>query len=68
MVNYLNILKVWEVVEKGYIPKYNPTTSILTTESLLDKRANDNVINVILNSISEGVALLFSNMNIAHET
>jgi hypothetical protein len=38
MINYLNILNVWDVVEKEYIPKYNPGTNILTTESLLVKK------------------------------
>jgi hypothetical protein len=61
MINYLNILNVWDVVEKEYIPKYNPGTNILTTESLLVKKYN--VVYVILNSISEGVALLLGNMN-----
>jgi hypothetical protein len=54
MVNYRNILEAWGVVQKGYIPKYNPSISILTTKSLLDKMANDNVVNVILNLVSEG--------------
>jgi gag-polypeptide of LTR copia-type len=67
MVNYLNILEVWDIVEKGYIAKYNSTTNVLTTESLLDKMANDNAVNAILNSVSEGVALLFGNMTTAQE-
>jgi hypothetical protein len=67
MVNYLNILEVWNIVDKGYIAKYNPTSNVLTSESLLDKRANDNTINTILNSVSESVALLFGNMTTAHE-
>jgi hypothetical protein len=61
MINYLNILKIWEVVEKVYEPKYNPDINILTTKSLM-KKENDNVVNAILNSLSEGVALLFDNM------
>jgi hypothetical protein len=65
MTNYLNILKVWDVVEKGYIPKYNLDTNTLTTESVLIKRENDNDINVILNSISETVVLLFDNVTTA---
>jgi gag-polypeptide of LTR copia-type len=32
----------------------------------LDKRANDSVVNAILNLVSEGVALLFGNMTTAH--
>jgi hypothetical protein len=61
MINYLNILKIWEVIEKVYEPKYNPDINILTTKSLM-KKENDNVVNAILNSLSEGVALLFDNM------
>jgi hypothetical protein len=67
MINYLNILDVWDIVDKGYIAKYNFTSNVLTTEPLLDKRANDNAVNAILNSVSEGVALLFGNMITAHE-
>jgi hypothetical protein len=44
----------------GYVSKYNPDTNMLTIESLIIK--NDNIVNTILNSISEGVALLFGNM------
>jgi gag-polypeptide of LTR copia-type len=33
----------------------------------LDKRANDNAVNAIFNSVSEGIALLFCNMITAHE-
>jgi hypothetical protein len=62
MVNYLNILEVWDVVEKYYILKYNSDTNILTTKSLLVKTNNDNVVNIILNSVGKGVALLFGNM------
>jgi hypothetical protein len=37
MVNYLNILEIWDVVEKYYVLKYNPNTNILTIESLIIK-------------------------------
>jgi gag-polypeptide of LTR copia-type len=67
MINYLNILEIWDIVDKEYIANYNPTSNVLTTESLLDKRANDNAVNAILNSVSESVALLFGNITIPHE-
>jgi hypothetical protein len=63
----LNLLKKWDVVEKYYVPKYNPNTNILTTESLILKRKNDNVVNVILNSVSEGITILFDNVINANE-
>jgi hypothetical protein len=62
MTNYLNILEFLDIIETCYIPKYNPNTNVLTTESLLLIRVNE-----ILNSVSEGVALLFGNMTIANE-
>jgi hypothetical protein len=37
MVYYLNILEIWDVVEKGYALKYNLNTNILTIESLIVK-------------------------------
>jgi hypothetical protein len=37
MVNYLNILEIWDVVEKCYVLKYNLNTNILTIESLIIK-------------------------------
>jgi hypothetical protein len=67
MINYLNILEIWEIVEKYYVPKYNPDTNILTTESLIIKRKNDNIVNAILNSVSEGIAFLFGNMTNTNE-
>jgi gag-polypeptide of LTR copia-type len=39
----------------------------LTTKSLLKKEAKSNVVNVILNLVSEGVSLLFDNMTIVNE-
>jgi gag-polypeptide of LTR copia-type len=62
MINYLNILDVWSIVEYGYEPKYNTTIHSLTTESQIDKGINDCAVNVILNSISEPIALVFGNM------
>ena len=67
MINYLNILDVWDVVESGYSPKYNETTNKLTTESVMTKRDNDNAVNAILNSVSEPIALIFGDMTCAKD-
>jgi gag-polypeptide of LTR copia-type len=62
MINYLNILDVWYIVEYGYEPKFNSTTHSLTTESQIDKGLNNYAVNDIRNSISEPIALVFDNM------
>lgn len=31
MINYLNLINIWEAVEKPLTPEYNETTNILTT-------------------------------------
>jgi gag-polypeptide of LTR copia-type len=62
MINYLNILDVWSIIEHGYEPKYNITTHSLTTKSQIDKGLNDCAVNVILNLVSELIALVFGNM------
>jgi hypothetical protein len=62
MINYLNIFYVWFIVEHGYEPKFNTTTHSLTIESQIDKDLNDCAVNVILNSVSEQIALVFGNM------
>jgi gag-polypeptide of LTR copia-type len=65
MINYLNILDVWSIIEHEYEPKFNTTTHSLTIESQIDKGLNDCAVNVILNSVSEPIALVFSNMTSA---
>jgi DNA-binding IscR family transcriptional regulator len=67
MINYLNILDVWSIVEHEYEPKYNTTIHSLTTESQKDKCLNDCVVNAILNSVSETIALVFGNMTSARD-
>jgi endonuclease V-like protein UPF0215 family len=62
MINYLNILDVWYIVEYGYEPKFNSTTHSLTTESQIDKGLNNCAVNAIYNSISEPITLVFDNM------
>jgi pantothenate kinase len=67
MINYLNILNIWDIVENNYVPKFDATTKVMTNESKLAKRDNDNAVNSILNSVSESVTVLFSNMTTANE-
>ena len=66
-MNYLSLIDVWEIIENGYIPKYNEGTKALTTESKLEKASNDSAVNAILNSVSENVALIFKNSFTAKE-
>jgi hypothetical protein len=58
---------MWSIVEHGYEPKYNTTIHSLTTESQKDKYLNDCVVNAILNSVSEIIALIFDNMTSARD-
>jgi hypothetical protein len=37
MMIYLNILEIPDVVEIDHVPKFNPDTNILTTNSLIVK-------------------------------
>jgi hypothetical protein len=67
MMNYLNILDIWDIVENDYVPKFDATTKVMTNESMLAKRDNDNAVNSILNSVSELVVVLFDNMITANE-
>jgi gag-polypeptide of LTR copia-type len=62
MINYLNIIDVWSIVEHGYEPKFNTSTHCLTIKSQIDKYLNDCAVNIILNSISEPITLVFGNM------
>jgi gag-polypeptide of LTR copia-type len=67
MINYLNILDVWYIIEHGYESKYNITTHSLTTETQIDKGLNDCAVNAIFNSVSELIALVFGNMTSARD-
>ena len=60
MTNYLDLIEVWEAVRDGYTPKYNADGTTLTTESQLLKGTNNNAVNAILNSVSEQVAMIFT--------
>jgi gag-polypeptide of LTR copia-type len=67
MVNYLNILGIWDVVQHGYVPHYDSSNLTLTQKIKELKSQNDYAINVILNSVSERIAILFGTTKIASE-
>ena len=67
MVNFLNLIDVWDIIEKGYSPKYNTGTEVLTNESQLEKTKNESAINVILNFVSEQIAMNFGNSSNARD-
>jgi gag-polypeptide of LTR copia-type len=66
-VNYLNILDLWDIVQYGYIPHYDPSNLILTQKTKELKSQNNYTVNVILNSISEKIIILFGTTEIASE-
>ena len=66
MINYFNILKVWDIVEKGYVPKYDDKNE-LTTKSKLEENENLHAVYAILSSVSESVIILFGDMTSAHD-
>jgi hypothetical protein len=67
MINYLNILELWDVVNKGYTPIFTTDTKIETLESKQTKKENDLAINAIINLVSESVALIFGSSSTAKE-
>jgi hypothetical protein len=67
MINYLNSLDVWSIVENDYEPKFNPTTFSLATKSQIEKGHNDYAINAILNSVSVPIVLVRDNMTSARD-
>jgi gag-polypeptide of LTR copia-type len=67
MVNYLNILGLWDVVQHGYVPHYDPSNLTMTQKSKELKSQNDYAVNVILNSVIENITILFGNTEIASE-
>jgi hypothetical protein len=38
MVNYLNILGIWDIVENWYIPRFDENTKKLAVEFKIDKK------------------------------
>jgi hypothetical protein len=67
IVNYLNILGIWDVVQHGYVPHYDPSNLTMTQKAKELKSQNDYAVNVILNSVSEKIAVLFGTTEIASE-
>jgi gag-polypeptide of LTR copia-type len=67
MVNYLNILDIWDVFQHSYIPHYDSSNLTMTQKAKKLKSQNDYADNVILNSISEKIAILFGTTEIASE-
>jgi gag-polypeptide of LTR copia-type len=67
MVNYLNILSLGDVVQHGYVPYYDPSNLTMTQKVKELKSQNDYAVNVILNSVSEKIAILFGTTEIASE-
>jgi hypothetical protein len=67
MVNYLNILGLWDIVQHGYIPHYDPSNLTMTQNVKELKSQNDYAVNVILNSVSEKNSKLFGTTEIASE-
>jgi hypothetical protein len=67
MGNHLNILDLWDVVQHGYVPHYDPNNLTLTQKIKELKSQNNYTVNVILNSVSERIAILFDTTEIASE-
>jgi hypothetical protein len=67
MVNYLNILGIWNVIQHGYVPHYDPNNLTMTQKVKELKSQNDYAVNIILNSVSEKIAILFGTTEIASE-
>jgi hypothetical protein len=66
IVNYLTIIDLWDIVDIWYI-LIKDDVGVLTFNSMIITRDNDNAVNAILNFISESVAVIFYNMVNAHD-
>jgi hypothetical protein len=67
MINYMNILDIWNIIERGYITRFNEIAKKLIVKSKIDKKNNDYIVNIILNSVSESKRSLFDDMTSAYE-
>jgi gag-polypeptide of LTR copia-type len=67
MVNYLNILDLWDVVQYSYVPHYDPSNLTLTQNVKELKSQNNYAVNIILNLVSERLAMLFGTTKIYSE-
>jgi hypothetical protein len=66
-INYLNIFGIWDIIEMGYIPRFDEIIKKLTVNSKIDKKNNDYAVNIILNSVSKSNGSLFDNMTSAYD-
>ena len=75
MQNYLKILEIWDIVEKGYTPTFSTIVAtegtndikIETPDSKQLKKDNDLAVNAIYNLVSESVCSLFGSATSAKE-
>ncbi|KAJ4793822.1 Pol [Rhynchospora pubera] len=66
MVVYLNLIDLWEVVDKPYTPICD-SEGRETHASKTIRTKNDNAVNVLLNSVHESIAAIFGSSTSAHE-
>ncbi|XP_078169519.1 uncharacterized protein LOC144563937 [Carex rostrata] len=67
MINYLNVIDLWDIVVIGYTPSSKENSTELTDESKANKRVNDNAVNIIYSSVDESVSMIFGDMTIAKD-
>jgi len=66
MVKYLNI-DLWDVIQYDYVSHYDSSNLTLTQKIKGLKSQNDYAVNVISNSISKSVVILFGTIKIDSE-
>ncbi|KAJ1691811.1 hypothetical protein LUZ63_015966 [Rhynchospora breviuscula] len=66
MVVYLNLIDLWDVVDKPYAPNLDSEGREIHASKLL-RAKNDNAVNVLLNSVHESIAAIFGSSTNAHE-
>jgi gag-polypeptide of LTR copia-type len=67
MVNYFNILDLWDIFQYCYVPHYYSNNLALISKAKELKSQNNYTVNIILNSVSEIIAILFGTIKIASE-
>ncbi|KAJ1696040.1 hypothetical protein LUZ63_012738 [Rhynchospora breviuscula] len=66
MVVYLNLIDLWDVVDKPYAPNLDSEGREIHASKLL-RAKNDNAVNVLFNSVHESIAAIFGSSTNAHE-
>ena len=66
MVYFFKTNEVWDIVENGYVLKFDENHE-LNTESKLERKDNLYAINYIINSVSGHVFSLLKDVDNAHE-